>query len=178
MPNIFRMPLRVSYVVPGGVPVYYVDAQNKAMRPVAGDIRTFILHDTDGRDSRQELYDSERKVSVHYLVGEYRGYDTPICIKYASERHEQTFGAGLGSVGGVSSNLNATTVNFELEHIGQNDATRQAFACVVAHSLANWVALPKVPVLLPHWLVDARKTDPRYNWTDMLSHIYSQLARL
>lgn len=178
MTKQFVMPTKVSYVVPGGIPVYYIDAVHKSNRPIPGKIETFMLHDTAGRDSRQELYDSPRGVSVHYLIGEYPNVAGPVCIKFASERTEQTYGSGYGSIGGISGNINATTINFELEHEGQNDATREAFALCVAHSLSNYAALAKVPVLLPHWLVDARKTDPRWNWTAMLSRIYEQLGAL
>lgn len=178
MPVPFVMPRTPSYVIPGGVPVFYRPAINKALRKVSGDVRTFILHDTDGRDSRQELYDSERIVSVHYLVGQYIPYDTPIAIKYASETHDATFGAGHGSIGGIGGNLNDTAVQFELEWYGITDATKRAFARVVAHSLFTWSKGNKTPIIIPHWSVDARKQDPRYDWTHMLSLVYEFYEQL
>ena len=172
MTEKFVMPGRVSYYLPGGTPVYYIDAKHKAPRTVPGDIRTFILHETDGIDSRQELYDSARKVSVHYLIGAYPDTNGPVCIKYASERTEKTFGAGFGTVGGIKHNLNETCISFEIESRGMTDATLDAYANCIAHSLHNWATRTQVPVLLPHWLVDARKTDPKFQWTGMLSRIY------
>jgi N-acetyl-anhydromuramyl-L-alanine amidase AmpD len=175
MSDLFTMPAQPSYFMYGGLPVYFRQARHYGNNPSGWLPQFFILHDTDGRDSRQELYDSPRLVSVHYLVGAYSGYSGPIVVKYLSEVSNYANGAGYATLGGSHDNLNLHAIQFELEYLTMSAATLQAYATVIASSLKYWLGKGADPRFLRHADIDSRKFDPRFHYNDMLRRVYDTL---
>lgn len=169
----FSMPSAPSYFLHGGAPVYFNHAINYGRNPSGWLPTYFILHDTDGLDSRQELFDSTRFVSVHYLIGVYPGYATPIVVKYLSEVSDYANGAGYGSLGGVSGNLNPLSIQFEIEYRSMSAATLSTYATVIASSLKFWSLKGADVRFLLHKDIDSRKRDPRYNFQSLMRDIYA-----
>jgi N-acetyl-anhydromuramyl-L-alanine amidase AmpD len=138
----------------------------------------FIIHDTAGRDSRQELLDSARQVSVHYLVGRYDNLPSPVVIKYMSEFKSYSNGAGYGSLGGVTNGINPNAVQFELEFGTKDVDTIDAFCATVGQSMRVWRDIASNIILLPHRTVDKRRVDPRLDWNNFCERVYEYSYKL
>lgn len=172
------MPSNPAYFIRAGLPVYTVPAVHVNVRNSKPKDIYFILHDTDGRDSRQELYDSPRKVSVHYLVGEYLNVSGPCVIKYMSEVKNYANGAGFGSAGGVPTGFNPVSVQFEIEYVGMNNSTLDAYAATIGQSMRIWREFGSNVILIPHRMIDSRKRDPRFDWNSITKKVYEYSFQL
>lgn len=178
MPQRFAMPQASQYSIRADLPVYRVQAVHANKRVNRPKDVLFMLHDTDGRDSRQELYDSSRKVSVHYLIGEYPNTNGPVVIKYMSEFSEYANGAGFGSIGGFPNGINPVAVQFEIEYVNMNERTLTAYVDTIAQSMRIWRDVGSNVILLPHYAVDTRKSDPRFDWNAVCREIYERSHEL
>ena len=172
----FTLPTSPAYVNDAGQPVYLITGANKAPRGPGVKPKFMVIHHTAGSDSRKYLWQNERGVSTHYLLGVYPDAGiTPRVYKYASETLEQTFTQGFSTIG-TDTNPNPESISLELEGPPIQPQVRVEAAKLVASILRYWAGRGVSLLLIGHKHIDTQgKQDPDLPWTAWCSDVYRQV---
>jgi len=192
----------MSYTTLAGQSVITLSGANFGQRTVPGDVRYFVMHLTEGSDSRQYLVNNPPGVSTHYLTGEYPDTNGPQIYKYCSETNDAAYTQGFSLLGSLGTydhrgfantgfptpfqtyrNLNDVAISYEIEGTVQQPPSARLLAHVVTH-VAEIISYWHQPVngglslvLIRHLDVDSEKSDPQgVNWTAFLKAIYQQVT--
>ena len=177
------LPTTPDYIL-GGYPVYRMTAKWQEKRTTPGDVRLLVIHHTGGTDSRKYLAvpTDGRKVSAHYLVGQYADLVTEPDIsgiaiyKYAGEFDDQTFTQGGGKLGGHPGNINEFSVSIEIEGPPIAGVVESAAAMLAGEILSFWRRRGRDLLMIRHGDVDKNKTDPDLDWAAFCKQVYGRVS--
>jgi len=164
---------RYSYTNALGQDVYYVAGANVYPAPVGLLKRFLVIHHTAGTDSRAYLKRNPKRVSTHYLIGNYDDGRARRVYKYASEVRECTHTQGFGTIGGYTAgNINDVCISIEIEGPPIDDPLMLAAADLARSIIDTWRGLGVELLMLRHKDIDTQKSDPALQWNNFCQLTY------
>lgn len=168
---------RLGYTNDNGQEVWMIDGANVYATPSGVRKRLFVVHHTDGVDSREYGRNNARRVSYHYLVGSYADAGGLRLYKYASEIQMCTHTQGYGSIGRyLGYNINDYAVSMEIEGPPFTVELINYAARAAGSILRGWRQRGTPLIMVPHLILDKNKEDPAFDWHNWCQLVYKHSA--
>jgi N-acetyl-anhydromuramyl-L-alanine amidase AmpD len=167
-----------AYTNDDGQDVWWIEGAAAHPRPVGVLPSVLVMHHSGGSDSRDYLRSNNRKVSSHYLVGDWPDVDGYRVYKYASERKTATHTQGPAKLGGRGGlNVNDYAISIEIEGPPISYGLMDYSARLAASILRYWRDIGVQLVMLTHDSIQVDKDDPAMDWGQFCALTYGRLIR-